>query len=179
MVIETGSTYFLGSNGSWTENPGGGFGGGGGGGSGSAAGALKPEIVPLLPSQGEAGKMYLVSNGGIAPDQYDEFVWVNGQYETIGGSNGGGGPGTSTPVFVPKNRPPTDTDNTYPAGTIWMDTVGRKIYFLLGLNGGQAIWEPGMIQSDVAGFGDMDTSVFATNGDASQGYVDKAVTAAK
>ena len=42
------------------------------------------EVVQTLPSTGEAGKIYLVANGGTTPNIYDEYIWVNNAFEKIG-----------------------------------------------------------------------------------------------
>lgn len=41
-------------------------------------------IVTSLPSTGEAGVIYLVSNSGNNPNIYDEYIWVNNAFEKIG-----------------------------------------------------------------------------------------------
>lgn len=42
------------------------------------------EVVATLPGTGEAGKIYLVSNGGGSQNAYDEYIWVNNSWEKIG-----------------------------------------------------------------------------------------------
>lgn len=42
------------------------------------------EIVASLPTTGEAGTIYLVSNSGSAPNIYDEYIYVNSTWEKIG-----------------------------------------------------------------------------------------------
>lgn len=42
------------------------------------------EVVASLPGTGEAGKIYLVSNGGGSQNIYDEYIWVNNSWEKIG-----------------------------------------------------------------------------------------------
>lgn len=41
-------------------------------------------IVPSLPTSGEAGVIYLVSNGGSGNNVYDEYIWVGTKFEKIG-----------------------------------------------------------------------------------------------
>lgn len=41
-------------------------------------------IVPSLPASGEAGVIYLVSNGGSGNNVYDEYIWVGTKFEKIG-----------------------------------------------------------------------------------------------
>lgn len=41
-------------------------------------------VVETLPTTGEAGYIYLVSNNGENPNIYDEYIWVNETYEKIG-----------------------------------------------------------------------------------------------
>ena len=41
-------------------------------------------IVTALPSKGEAGIIYLLSNNGNNPNIYDEYIWVNNAFEKIG-----------------------------------------------------------------------------------------------
>ena len=53
----------------------------------ASSGGLVLEVVSTLPSTGESGKIYLVPNGGSAPNKYDEYVWVNNAFELIGASN--------------------------------------------------------------------------------------------
>lgn len=45
------------------------------------------EVVQTLPQTGEAGVIYLVSNGGSSPNSYDEYIWIGGnnaRFEKIG-----------------------------------------------------------------------------------------------
>lgn len=44
------------------------------------------EVVQTLPATGEAGVIYLMSNGGTSPNIYDEYVWIpaSSTYEKIG-----------------------------------------------------------------------------------------------
>lgn len=42
------------------------------------------EVVTALPSTGQAGVIYLVSNSGTAPNVYDEYIWVSNAFEKIG-----------------------------------------------------------------------------------------------
>ena len=42
------------------------------------------EVVSELPKTGEKGIIYLKSNNGAAPNQYDEYIWVNNGFEKIG-----------------------------------------------------------------------------------------------
>lgn len=42
------------------------------------------EIVTTLPSTGQAGVIYLLSNSGTAPNVYDEYIWVSNAWEKIG-----------------------------------------------------------------------------------------------
>ena len=42
------------------------------------------EMVSSLPSTGSAGVIYLVSNDGLNPNIYDEYIWVNSKFEKIG-----------------------------------------------------------------------------------------------
>lgn len=41
-------------------------------------------VVSSLPSTGEAGVIYLVSNSGSNPNIYDEYIYVNNKFEKIG-----------------------------------------------------------------------------------------------
>lgn len=45
------------------------------------------EIVNSLPATGEAGKIYFVPSGGSSPEKYDEYVWVDGAFELLGGAS--------------------------------------------------------------------------------------------
>ena len=42
------------------------------------------EIVQTLPQTGVVGTIYLLANGGSAPNIYDEYIWVNNTFEKIG-----------------------------------------------------------------------------------------------
>lgn len=42
------------------------------------------EIVTTLPSTGENGVIYLISNSGSGQNIYDEYIWVNNKFEKIG-----------------------------------------------------------------------------------------------
>ena len=52
-------------------------------------GGFPTKIVDELPEEGERGIVYLVPNGGTSPQKYDEYIWINGAYETLGGGGGG------------------------------------------------------------------------------------------
>ena len=41
-------------------------------------------VVATLPSTGAAGVIYLMSNGGVAKNAYDEYIYVNNSFEKIG-----------------------------------------------------------------------------------------------
>lgn len=41
-------------------------------------------IVAGLPTTGEAGVIYLVSNSGANPNSYDEYIWIVDKFEKIG-----------------------------------------------------------------------------------------------
>ena len=42
------------------------------------------EVVAQLPASGDAGTIYLVSNGGSGTDIYDEYIYYNNAWEKIG-----------------------------------------------------------------------------------------------
>ena len=42
------------------------------------------ETVTTLPATGTTGVIYLLSNGGTSPNQYDEYIWTGGAFEKIG-----------------------------------------------------------------------------------------------
>lgn len=42
------------------------------------------QVVTSLPSTGEAGVIYLISNSGSNPNSYDEYIYVNNKFEKIG-----------------------------------------------------------------------------------------------
>lgn len=42
------------------------------------------EVVTSLPATGENGVIYLISNGGTNPNIYDEYIYVNNNFEKIG-----------------------------------------------------------------------------------------------
>lgn len=48
------------------------------------------EVVETLPTTGEKGVIYLVSNSGSSPNAYDEYIWVAGEpgnFEKIGSTS--------------------------------------------------------------------------------------------
>ena len=45
---------------------------------------VKFEVVASLPTTGDAGTIYLISNSGTAPNVYDEYIYVNNGWEKIG-----------------------------------------------------------------------------------------------
>ena len=45
---------------------------------------LEYSVVGSLPATGEVGVIYLVSNGGTNPNIYDEYIYINGNFEKIG-----------------------------------------------------------------------------------------------
>ena len=45
------------------------------------------ETVSELPQTGESGKIYLLSNDGVAPNVYDEYIYVNSAWEKIGSTS--------------------------------------------------------------------------------------------
>lgn len=61
-----------------------------GGGGGGTAPALRYEIVVNLPSTGESNVIYLVrkSDGGTDKDVFDEYIYVDGDFERIGSITG-------------------------------------------------------------------------------------------
>lgn len=44
------------------------------------------EVVSTLPTTGDVGKIYLISNGGANPNIYDEYIWItsDAKFEKIG-----------------------------------------------------------------------------------------------
>jgi hypothetical protein len=42
------------------------------------------KTVTSLPSSGSKGVIYLLSNGGSSPNQYDEYIWTGSAFEKIG-----------------------------------------------------------------------------------------------
>lgn len=46
--------------------------------------SLSYEVVTELPSTGENGVIYLISNGGTGTNVYDEYIWTGSGYEKIG-----------------------------------------------------------------------------------------------
>ena len=80
---------------------------------------------------------------------------------------------------VLKEADPASTDVSYSLGTKWVNTTNKKTFLLLGINEGSADWQQIALMKDLSdlGAGDMLKSVFAKNGKAEQGYVDKAIMA--
>ena len=50
----------------------------------SSVTSIRYEIVTDLPQTGEAGVIYLKSNGGSSSNIYDEYIYYNNRYEKIG-----------------------------------------------------------------------------------------------
>lgn len=45
---------------------------------------FEAQVVENLPPTGTAGILYMVSNSGSGQNVYDEYLWINGKYETLG-----------------------------------------------------------------------------------------------
>ena len=45
---------------------------------------ISVQVVSSLPSSGDAGTLYFVPNSGSAPNQYDEYIWLNSAWEKLG-----------------------------------------------------------------------------------------------
>ena len=45
---------------------------------------ISVEVVAVLPASGDTGTLYFVPNSGSAPNQYDEYIWVNNAWEKLG-----------------------------------------------------------------------------------------------
>ena len=74
---------------------------------------------------------------------------------------------------------PTASDDEFDVGTIWVDTTNDLAYLLYDNTADAAVWKQIVTpdQLEELGAGDMLKSVFATNGKAGEGYVDKAILA--
>ena len=48
---------------------------------------IQVEVVSSLPASGDSGKLYFLSNSGSAPNQYDEYIWLNNAWEKLGTQN--------------------------------------------------------------------------------------------
>ena len=48
---------------------------------------IQVEVVSSLPASGDTGKLYFLSNSGSAPNQYDEYIWLNNAWEKLGTQN--------------------------------------------------------------------------------------------
>ena len=46
--------------------------------------SISYSVVTSLPATGEAGVIYLISNSGTSPNIYDEYIYVNNNFEKIG-----------------------------------------------------------------------------------------------
>ena len=53
-----------------------------------SGGGMEVTIVSSLPASGEDGVIYCVPNGGGSPQKYDEYIWVDGAFELLGGASG-------------------------------------------------------------------------------------------
>lgn len=49
---------------------------------------IKTVVANSLPATGEDGTVYCIPNGGASPQKYDEYIWVNGAFELLGGNSG-------------------------------------------------------------------------------------------
>lgn len=45
---------------------------------------ISVEVVAVLPASGDTGTLYFVPNSGSAPNQYDEYIWLNNAWEKLG-----------------------------------------------------------------------------------------------
>lgn len=45
---------------------------------------FEAQVVESLPPTGTAGILYMVPNSGSGQNVYDEYLWINGKYETLG-----------------------------------------------------------------------------------------------
>ena len=45
---------------------------------------FEAQVVESLPPTGTAGILYMVPNSGSGQNIYDEYLWINGKYETLG-----------------------------------------------------------------------------------------------
>ncbi len=45
---------------------------------------FEAQVVESLPPTGAAGILYMVPNSGSGQNVYDEYLWINGKYETLG-----------------------------------------------------------------------------------------------
>lgn len=50
----------------------------------SGVAGIEFSVVSSLPSTGEKGVIYLVSNGGSTKNIYDEYIWVTNKFEKLG-----------------------------------------------------------------------------------------------
>lgn len=80
-------------------------------------------------------------------------------------------------------RDPGITDAGYDIGTVWINISGstRKAFVCVNNAAGDAVWKQIITPDELSslGYGDMLQSVYATNAEASDGYVDKAQAAKK
>ena len=73
------------------------------------------QVVSSLPQSGQANTIYLVPSGGSKPDVYDEYIWVNNDWEMIGNTEVDlsnylqktGDASDTTVTFVPEAGDPT------------------------------------------------------------------------
>lgn len=64
---------------------------------------IRYDVVQELPATGESGIIYLISNSGTAPNVYDEYIWVNNNFEKIG----------STEIDLSNYYTKTEADNKF------------------------------------------------------------------
>ena len=80
---------------------------------------------------------------------------------------------------VVKTTAPSVSDSGYDVGKLWVNSTTKKAYILVDNTPSNASWKQLVFPEDLSdlGAGDMLKAVFATNGKAEQGYVDKAILA--
>ena len=81
FAVDTGTTYVL-YNGQWSVKT-----TGLGLSNGANITSIDYQIVTILPVTGEKGIIYLVNNNYEEDNIYDEYIWVNDNYEKIGSAN--------------------------------------------------------------------------------------------
>jgi len=83
------------------------------------------QVVSSLPQSGQANTIYLIPSGGSKPDVYDEYIWVNNDWELIGNTE------VDLSNYLQKTGDASDTTVTF-VSEAGEPTSGSKLSSLIG-----------------------------------------------
>ena len=83
------------------------------------------QVVSSLPQRGQANTIYLIPSGGSKPDVYDEYIWVNNDWEMIGNTE------VDLSNYLQKTGDASDTTVTF-VSEAGDPTSGSKLSSLIG-----------------------------------------------